>query len=79
MRPACRCSNIDQFSYRRAAGTDVPSVRAFCEGTKRPVIRINPRAPQLGKTKGIGLATGALEALRQIHVALESDGFFGQA
>ncbi len=61
------------------AGTDVPSVRAFCEGTKRPVIRINPRAPQLGKTKGIGLALGALEALRQMHVALESDGFFGQA
>ena len=52
------------------AGTDVPSVRAFCEGTRRPLIRINPRAPQLGGVKGIGLAMGALAAVQAISARL---------
>ena len=54
------------------AGTDVPSVRAFCEGTRRPLIRINPRAPQLRGLKGIGLAMGALAAVQAISVRLIS-------
>ena len=56
------------------AGTDVPSVRAFCEGTRRPLIRVNPRAPQLGGVKGIGLAMGALAAVQAIAARLISRG-----
>ena len=59
------------------AGTDVPSVRAFCEGLRAPLVRINPRAPQLGRSRGIGIAEGALAALAGIIAALEQDGFFG--
>jgi hypothetical protein len=59
------------------AGTDVPSVRAFCEGLRAPLIRINPRAPQLGRSRGVGIAEGALAALEGIRSALVADGFFG--
>jgi NAD-dependent SIR2 family protein deacetylase len=59
------------------AGTDVPSVRAFCEGLRAPLIRINPRAPQLGGQRGVGIAEGALAALSGIHAALNASGFFG--
>jgi NAD-dependent SIR2 family protein deacetylase len=52
------------------AGTDIPSVRAHCERQGMPVIRINPREPQLrdgnGGRGGVGLALGALEALTKI-------------
>lgn len=58
------------------AGTDVPSVRAFCEGLRAPLIRINPRAPHLGKSRGVGIAEGALAALAGISAALADDGFF---
>jgi hypothetical protein len=59
------------------AGTDVPSVRAFCESLHAPLIRINPRAPQLGGRRGVGIAEGALTALSGICAALAGDGFFG--
>jgi NAD-dependent SIR2 family protein deacetylase len=52
------------------AGTDIPSVRAFCERQRRPLIRINPREPGLGNRAGVGLAMGALEAMRGIREAL---------
>jgi NAD-dependent SIR2 family protein deacetylase len=58
------------------AGTDVPSVRAFCEGLRAPLIRINPRAPQLGRSHGVGIAEGGLATLRGIHTALATDDFF---
>jgi NAD-dependent SIR2 family protein deacetylase len=59
------------------AGTDVPSVRAFCEGLRVPLIRINPRAPQPGRAGGVGIPAGALATLGGIHAALQKRGFFG--
>ena len=60
------------------AGTDIPSVRSFCERMRRPLIRINPREPKLGGVKGIGLAMGALDAVRAIHAALDNTSFFAE-
>lgn len=56
------------------AGTAVPSVRFFSERAAREhggvLVRINPREPQLPSRLGVGLASGALDALRQIDAAL---------
>ena len=52
------------------AGTDIPSVRSFCERQGAPLIRINPREPALGRRAGMSLAMGALEALEGIQAAL---------
>ena len=52
------------------AGTDIPSVRAFCERQRRPLIRINPREPDLGNLRGVSLSMGALQAMRGIRDAL---------
>ena len=55
------------------AGTAVPSVRCFSERTSRvlgaPLIRINPREPQV-PPGGIGLAVGAAEGISRICAAL---------
>jgi len=52
------------------AGTDVPSVRHVCESQNAPLIRINPREPEVRSTRDVGIATGALDALRQLRTAL---------
>ena len=52
------------------AGTDIPSVRRFCESVRAPLIRINPREPQLGEARGVSLPMGALEAMRGIHATM---------
>ena len=52
------------------AGTDIPSVRAFCERQRRPLIRVNPREPDLGNLRGVSLSMGALQAMRGIRDAL---------
>jgi len=52
------------------AGTDVPSVRRMCESQNAPLIRINPRDPEVCSTRDVGIATGALNALRQLRTAL---------
>jgi len=52
------------------AGTDIPSVRRLCETQHAPLIRINPRAPALASGPGVGIAAGALEALRRLREAL---------
>lgn len=52
------------------AGTNIPSVRRRGEALKVPLIRINPGAPEVGRTTDIGLAMGALRGLRLIHAAL---------
>ena len=52
------------------AGTDVPSVRAFCERQRRPLIRVNPREPGIGRREGVSLPMGAREAMRGIRDAL---------
>ncbi|MBK9090826.1 MAG: NAD-dependent protein deacetylase [Holophagales bacterium] len=50
------------------AGTNVPTVRMFSEraarASRRTLVRINPREPQLGT--GLSLPLGALEAIRRI-------------
>jgi hypothetical protein len=52
------------------AGTDVPSVRRLCEAQGAPLIRINPREPDVRPGRGVGVALGALEALLALDVAL---------
>jgi NAD-dependent SIR2 family protein deacetylase len=53
------------------AGTDVPSVRHLCESLRAPLIRINPREPHVGPGRGVGLAQGALDALRALRSLLD--------
>jgi len=52
------------------AGVDVPSVRRMSERQGAPLIRINPRAPQLDGASGVGLAFGARDALERIRETL---------
>lgn len=52
------------------AGTDVPSVRHMCEHQGEPLIRINPREPRVAPGAGVGIAAGALEALRGLRELL---------
>jgi NAD-dependent SIR2 family protein deacetylase len=52
------------------AGTDVPSVRHMGEALGVPLIRINPREPGVLPGQGVGIAAGALEALRRLRDAL---------
>lgn len=52
------------------AGTHIPSVRRLCETQGWPLVRINPREPAVAAGKSVGIAAGALEALRRIHATL---------
>lgn len=52
------------------AGTDVPSVRRMCERQHAPLIRINPREHEVALGNGVGIATGALDALRRLRALL---------
>jgi NAD-dependent SIR2 family protein deacetylase len=58
------------------AGTHVPSVRHFGQvvvsGYGGQLLRINPREPDVSPAFGIGLACGALQALRAIDALLAS-------
>jgi NAD-dependent SIR2 family protein deacetylase len=49
------------------AGTDVPSVRRMCEAQGAPLIRINPREPQVPSPRDVGIAGGALATLRRLR------------
>jgi NAD-dependent SIR2 family protein deacetylase len=53
------------------AGTEVPSVRRMCESLGAPLIRINPREPEVPSASDIGIPAGALEALRGLREALQ--------
>lgn len=53
------------------AGTDVPSVRRMCESRGAPLIRINPREPQVSSAGGVGIPAGALQALRSLRNHLQ--------
>jgi NAD-dependent SIR2 family protein deacetylase len=53
------------------AGTDVPSVRRLCETQGAPLVRINPREPDVRPGRGVGVAQGALEALVTLHALLD--------
>ena len=51
------------------AGSDIPTVRHFSERMAErhgTLIRINPREPEVERGRGVGLALGALDALRRI-------------
>jgi NAD-dependent SIR2 family protein deacetylase len=52
------------------AGTDVPSVRRVCEAQGAPLVRINPREPDVRPGRGVGVALGALAALAALRAAL---------
>ncbi len=53
------------------AGTDLPSVRRMCESRRAPLVRINPREPQVASTRDVGIPAGALEALRRLREHLD--------
>jgi len=52
------------------AGVDIPSVRRMSERQRAPLVRINPRAPQLDGCTGVALALGARDALERIRHAM---------
>lgn len=62
------------------AGTAIPSVRHFSHRVSHEygarLIRINPRESQVPSSRDVGFATGSLEALRGIDLAIE-DGADG--
>lgn len=56
------------------AGTAIPSVRMTGERTGAPLIRINPREPQVGDSHGIGVQAGALAALQAMDALWSGQG-----
>ena len=58
------------------AGTAIPSVRHFSHRLSHEhgarIIRINPREPQVPSSLDVGIATGALEALRGIDLMVNA-------
>jgi NAD-dependent SIR2 family protein deacetylase len=52
------------------AGTAIPSVRRFGEGQHCPLIRINPREPEVERSSDVSLALGALAGLSAIDEML---------
>jgi NAD-dependent SIR2 family protein deacetylase len=56
------------------AGLNIPTVRHFAHRIVRQhngaLIRINPREAQVGTLPGVGIAAGALEALRAIEATI---------
>jgi hypothetical protein len=58
------------------AGTSLATIRRMSERTGWPLIRINPREPQVPASRHTGLQMGALAALNGIRAALEGMGLF---
>jgi NAD-dependent SIR2 family protein deacetylase len=52
------------------AGMDVPSVRRLCEAQRAPLVRINPREPNVAVGTDVGIAQGALAALQALRALL---------
>lgn len=52
------------------AGTDIPTVRMFGERQDCPLIRINPREPELRESDGVSVAMGASDALEAIDAVI---------
>jgi hypothetical protein len=44
----------------------------MCEGQGAPLVRINPREPQVSSANDVGIAMGALDALRRLHQVLQT-------
>jgi NAD-dependent SIR2 family protein deacetylase len=53
------------------AGTAVATVRAFSEGVKCPLIRINPVDTEVPREGDVAVALGALDGIQAIAAALE--------
>ncbi len=54
------------------AGSNVPSVRRMCETRRAPLIRVNPREHRVATGNGVGIAAGALEAMRRLRASLSA-------
>ena len=54
------------------AGTAIPTVRWFGETLGCPLVRINPREPELTAVRGVAMAVGALEGLTAIFNAWQA-------
>jgi NAD-dependent SIR2 family protein deacetylase len=52
------------------AGLEVPSVRRMCESLDAPLIRINPREPEVPSARDVGIPAGALDTLRRLRELL---------
>jgi hypothetical protein len=52
------------------AGTDIPSMRRLCERQHAPLIRINPRAPELASGCSAGIAASTLDGSQCLRHAL---------
>lgn len=65
---------IDQVQHpvviELGAGTAVATVRAFSEGMKCPLIRINPTDCEVPRAGDVGIASGALAGIMGIAAAL---------
>lgn len=48
------------------AGVDIPSVRRIGESLNQPLIRINPRAPEVDRSADVALPMNALSGLRML-------------
>ncbi len=55
------------------AGVDIPSVRRMSALQRAPLVRINPRAPQLEGCAGVALPLGALAALQRIRDRIDAN------
>lgn len=53
------------------AGIDIPTIRLFGERQDAPLIRINPRAPAVRRSRDVGLPLGALAGLQAIDARLQ--------
>ena len=56
------------------AGIDLPTIRHLSQRLGAPLIRINPRHPEISSENGVSLPLGALEALTLIAAGLEQKG-----
>ena len=57
------------------AGVNIPSIRRLSERQGAPLIRINPRQPELPEGAGVSLPFGGLDALRMIETYRQTPGF----
>lgn len=61
-----RAAVRDLIVVELGAGVDIPSVRRMSQAQGAPIVRINPRAPQLDGHSGVAISLTALEALEAI-------------
>lgn len=68
-------SQVDRLVViEMGAGVDIASIREISESQGCPLIRINPRHPDLGRAAGISLPMGARAGLEAIWAELQHRG-----